>query len=127
MDKLTPQQEKFLVGYLDPKSKTWSNARQSALAADYSAEYSDNIMHLMPEWLSDNLGDNKLIKKALDNLNKFLEGENENLQWDATKFTLKGLKADKFSEKKQIDHTSDGKPINFVIPQDIADKNEINT
>lgn len=127
MDNLTPQQQIFLKAYLDPKSPTWTNAKQSALKAGYSEEYSDNITGQMPNWLSEALGDSKLVEKALRNLNSALEGDNENIKWDATKFTLKGLKADKFSEKKNIDVTSAGERIQFVLPEQIAVKNEINT
>lgn len=124
----TPQQQIFIKGYFDPKSETWGNALQSALKAGYSQEYSENITHLMPAWLSDAIGDSKLIQKALKNLTKTLENEdNPQLQWDATKFTLKGLQSTKFGDKSQVDHTSKGEAITYIIAPEIANKNAINT
>ncbi len=70
---LTPQQVEFLRNYTDINSDTFSNAKQSALKAKYSEEYSDNIMSLMPDWLSENIGDNKRLRKAEQNLDKALE------------------------------------------------------
>lgn len=63
---LTPQQQAFLTAYLNPKSDTWGNAKQSALKAKYSEEYSDNIMSLMPDWLSENIGDRKCYRKPIE-------------------------------------------------------------
>lgn len=104
--ELNPQQEAFLAYYLDPKSETWSDARQSALRAGYEDEYARNIMSLMPKWLSENLEESGLVAKAYANLYEFIDDkENKNIKWDATKFTLTTLKKDKFSEKKQIEIT----------------------
>lgn len=65
---LTPQQELFLKYYTDPKSNTFSNALQSGLKAGYSQEYSENITALLPDWLSESIGDQKMIAKAEKNL-----------------------------------------------------------
>lgn len=67
---LTPQQELFLERYTNPKSPTFGNAKQSALGASYSEEYSDNIMSLLPDWLSENIGDMKRLRKAEKNLDE---------------------------------------------------------
>jgi len=97
---LNPQQELFLQLFLDPKSDTFSNYRQSALKAGYKQEYADNISSRMPKWLDEALEDSTLVRKALDNLSDFVGNkENPNLQWDATKFTLSRLNKGKFSEK----------------------------
>lgn len=101
---LTPQQQLFLNAYLDPQSPTWSNAYQSALKAGYSEDYAENITGQMPNWLSEKLGETQLVTTALNNLAATLLSENPNLQWDATKFTLKGLKSDKFSERSKVEH-----------------------
>jgi hypothetical protein len=69
MDKLlTPQQEMFLASYTNPKSDTFGNALQSALKAGYSQEYSESITYQMPEWLSENIGDMRRLRKAEKNL-----------------------------------------------------------
>lgn len=65
---LTPQQELFLASYTDPKSDTFSNALQSALKAKYSQEYAESIVYQLPDWLSENLGDMRRLKKAEKNL-----------------------------------------------------------
>lgn len=121
---LNPQQQKFLSYYLDPQSETFSNARQSALRAEYTQEYAENIMSLMPKWLKENLEDSGLIAKALANLSDFIDGESSEpgerkIKWDATKFTLERLNK-KF--KQSTDITSGGKPI-IQVAGEIAQKN----
>lgn len=69
MDKLlTPQQELFLSLYTNPKSETFSNALQSALKAGYAQQYAESITAQMPDWLLENLGDMKRLRKAERNL-----------------------------------------------------------
>lgn len=68
--KPDPRQSKFLEYYLDTKSDTFSNALQSALKAGYSQEYSENITTQMPEWLLENLGNMKRLRKAEKNLSE---------------------------------------------------------
>ena len=65
---LNPQQEMFLSYYTNPKSETFSNALQSALKAGYSQEYAENITSLLPDWLSESIGDMKRLRKAEKNL-----------------------------------------------------------
>lgn len=62
--KPDPRQSLFLQYYLDPKSKTFSNALQSALKAGFEQEYAENITGQMPTWLSENLGKNNRLEKA---------------------------------------------------------------
>lgn len=106
---LTPQQQAFLKAFLDPKSDTWGNYKQSALKAKYSEEYSDNISSLMPDWLSESIGDSKLVQKATRNLDMALDGLLDDpekggkpLQLKATELTLKGLQKGKWSERKEL-------------------------
>lgn len=95
-----PQQEEFLKNYLDPSSETWSNATQSAIKAGYEPDYADNIMALMPKWLSEALQDTGLVEKAVKNLSEFIgDNPNQNIKWDATKFSLTTLGKKKFSNK----------------------------
>lgn len=126
MEVLTPQQKLFLQAYLDPKSDTFSNALQSGLKAGYSQEYSETITAQMPDWLSESLGDASLVAKAMANLSELLDqNEDMKVKADMTKFTLKGLKRDKFSERTEITG-KDGTPI-IVMPQEIIQKNDINS
>lgn len=65
---LTPQQSLFLALWTNPKSDTFANATQSALKAGYAETYAKNITDSMPEWLLENIGDMRRLKKAEDNL-----------------------------------------------------------
>lgn len=130
-----PRQSVFLVGYLDPKSPTYSNAKQSALSAGYTEEYANNILWLLPDWLSDALGDNELLKKAEKRLKQILELEpvsedgvvdNSLLanQMKAITLVAKGLGKSKYSERQE--HTGkDGKDL--VIQFDSSFKKDVDT
>ena len=67
---LTPQQEKFLANYTNPKSEYFGNAVQSALEAGYEESYANNITGLMPDWLFENIGDMKRLRRAEKNLDE---------------------------------------------------------
>lgn len=70
---LTPQQILFLSCYTNPKSETFGNAVQSSLKAGYTESYANNITVSMPDWLSENIGDMTLLKKAEKVLNNTLD------------------------------------------------------
>lgn len=130
--ELTPQQQAFLKGYLDPKSPTWGNALQSALKAGYSQEYSENITNQMPDWLAENLGRTKLVQKAEKNLELALEGTlddpekgKKEIQWKATDFTLSRLKKEVYSERTEVTG-KDGQAI-LVMPVELINKNATDT
>lgn len=53
---LSPRQNKFLELYTMPGSSSFSNCYQSAVAAGYSDKTARNLLHLQPEWLSENIG-----------------------------------------------------------------------
>lgn len=102
---LTPQQIKFLDCYTNPKSKTFSNALQSALKVGYKQEYAESITHIMPKWLSENIGDSRLLNKALRNLDILLDEEkNLNVKADITKFVAKTLGREKFGDRLTVDN-----------------------
>lgn len=134
---LTPQQENFLAYYTDPRSETFSNATQSAVKAGYSQEYADNITSLLPDWLSESMGDSKRLKLAEKRLDQILglepvndEGQVDNSlianQMKAINLVAKGIGKSKYSERTDVDLTSAGEPI-FSISEVIAAKNAINT
>ena len=131
-ESLSPKQVAFLTNYLDPESETFSNALKSALKAGYAQEYAENITHLMPEWLSDRLGDEYKVSLAEKNLETALEPgfEDKKIWWDASKFTLSRLKKEKYSERTE--HTGkDGKdlptPILNVVSSDNGSKENQST
>lgn len=69
-----PRHQLFFSFWRDPKSPTFSNVKQSAIRAGFTESYADNILSLMPEWLSDAIGHtNPLLLKAEQNLAEALE------------------------------------------------------
>jgi hypothetical protein len=122
---IDPRQNIFLEHYINPKSKTFSNALQSALKAGYSQEYSENITAQMPDWLSESLGNNKRLQRAEKVLDDTLdmpavdeEGKVDNAllktKTDVAKFYAKGLGKEKYSERTEV-VGKDGKDL---IPQE---------
>ena len=108
-DELTPRQSQFLKNYLDPKSKTFSNAYQSAIQAGFTEDYAKTILSKDLDWLSENVRDNKLVVKALKNLDNLLGGEDDKIKADLTKFTLSRLNREKFGDR--VDLTTGGKEL----------------
>lgn len=123
---LEPRQIDFLKYYLDKKSKTFSNAYQSALKAGFEEEYAKNLTSLMPKWLSESiekLNYEKLLAKAEKNIDILLDSEDEKIKADITKFTTGRLGKKRWSDR--IEHTGeDGKAIEIKIAKEIADKYE---
>ena len=126
-----PRQSLFLQYYLDPKSKTFSNALQSGLKAGYSQEYSENIMSLLPEWLSEKIADDELLYKAEKRLKQILdfepvdqEGKIDNSlmsnQMKAITLVAKGIGKSKYSERQELTgkdgHEIRPITINYVTP-----------
>jgi hypothetical protein len=106
---LTPIQQLFLKEYTDPKSEYFGNAYQSAIKAGYSEDYAKNITGQMPEWLSENLGNSKLLLKARKNLEIGLDGLLDDpekggkpIQAKLTEFTLKNVDRATFGDKADI-------------------------
>lgn len=113
--KPDPRQAKFLEYYLDPKSKTFSNAYQSALKAGYEDEYAKVITSSSKglEWLSEAVKDTYLIAKAEQNLKEFLEQNDDiKVKADITKFVSERLNKEKYSTRSE--HTGkDGETLVF--------------
>lgn len=119
--KPDPRQQLFLAYYLDPKSKTFSNAFQSALKAGYEEEYAKVILSKDLDWMSDNVKDSLLLQKAEKRLNQILdlepvdeEGKIDNSllanQMKAVTLVAKGIGKAKYSERQE--HTgADGEDI----------------
>lgn len=124
---LTPQQELFLAEYTNPKSDNFGNAVQSALKAGYTENYANNITGLMPDWLFENIGDMKRLRKAEKNLDEVqnIQIYNEEGKIDAnlidkrTKvdmFLAERLNKDKYSSR--VEQT--GKDGKDLIPETIS-------
>lgn len=100
---LTPQQQLFLSYYIDPKSETFSNALASALKAGYKQEYAETITYQMPDWLSDFLGNDKMLAKAERNLDRLLdETRDKRLVLDASKFVAERRGKEKWSGRTEL-------------------------
>lgn len=72
---IDPRQSLFLANYINPKSKTFGNAFQSALKAGYSKDYSENITKMSPAWLPEALKKVDMLSKAVRNLDEMLDME----------------------------------------------------
>lgn len=117
--RVDPRQALFLSYYFDQKSKTFSNALQSALKAGYEQEYAETITAQMPKWLSESISEAKIIKKAEKNLDEFLEKESEDpidkkIKADMTKFALERLNKKKYSARTELTG-EDGQEIKLTI------------
>lgn len=120
-----PRQLLFIKYYFDPEEKeTFSNAYQSAIKAGYAEEYAQNITSIMPKWLSETIGDQRIVQQAEKNLLEMLEmdtltdvvkGKGENvikitvddpqmkrIKADMTKFALERLRKDKYSSRQEV-------------------------
>lgn len=98
-----PRQSLFLMAYLDPKSTTFSNAYKSAIEVGYGEEYAKNITGQMPAWLSETIKDTYLIAKAEENLQEFLEqNEDIKVKADITKFVSERLNKKKYSSRQEM-------------------------
>ena len=101
--ELDPRQIKFLEYYLDVKSDVFGNALQSGLKAGFSQEYSENITTLMPAWLSENIGNSKLLLKAQKNLNELLDEDDTRIKADITKFIASTVGKKTFSTQHNVE------------------------
>lgn len=122
--KLTVQQQAFLSYYLDPRSESFGNAYKSALRANYSEEYSQNMIGQLPEWLSGAISHKKqLLKKAELRLDKSIDSADERIALDASKFVAARIGKDEGWADRQ-EHTGEGgAPITIQIAKEISDKN----
>lgn len=105
---LSPQQIQFLSHYTNPESETFSNAYRSALKANYSEEYAQNITGQLPDWLSESISDIKMLKKAERNLDKALDIDINNKEigdrsLKATLFVAERLGKKKYSQKYDLE------------------------
>lgn len=97
-----PRQSDFLARYLDPESETYSNALRSALAAGYKQEYAENILSLMPDWLSESIEEANLVAKAVRNFQKLLDSEDESINLKTSMFVAERLHKNKWSNRTEL-------------------------
>lgn len=76
--KLNPRRAAFVAYYLDPKSQTRGNAKQSAILAGFEETYANNILVNLPPWLKEKMEAYQaqgLLAKAERNLENMLDME----------------------------------------------------
>ena len=130
---LTPQQELFLSLYCNPKSETFGNAYASAVKSKYNKKYAENITGQLPDWLSENLGDLKRLRKAEKVLDETLDMDTKNrkiineeiieteepsmlkIKQDTAKFVASGVGKHKYGTRTDTDLTTGGKPIGHLL------------
>ena len=74
---LDKRQEDSLAFYYDPKSPTFMDLKNSAIRAGFTESYADNLFALLPDWLSDAIGQSKMLSKAERNLDNMLDLKTE--------------------------------------------------
>lgn len=75
-----PRQQLFIAYYINPESKTFGNALQSALRAGYKERYAKDIMGKMPNWLAEKaeqIKDEEMIELAEQNLKEYMKVDDE--------------------------------------------------
>lgn len=73
--QMDPRQLKCWENYINPKSKTFGNGRQSAIEAGYEVDYADQITTV--EWFKDKLRRLNMLSKAEKVLEKTLDYKTE--------------------------------------------------
>lgn len=73
IERLDPRKAVFLAAYSDPKSPTYANAYASAKKAGYSDSYAKTITTQMPERVSEILGNERRVLKALQHVDEVLD------------------------------------------------------
>ena len=116
--KQDPRQGDFLLKYLDPKSPTYSNAYQSAKSAGYAEEYSQSILNLGNEWISEAMGRRKkMLYRAEERLNDALNCDDIKIASENARFIAKTLgKNEGYSERTES--ISVGITTNIKLNQD---------
>lgn len=110
---LEPRQIQAKDNYINPKSETFGNLKQSMIRAGFSEDYANTIAGREPAWLTANIeADVKMITQAEKNLRRFndmeatpLKTKNDiekaKLQIDVSKFIVKTLAKKKYGEHEE--------------------------
>jgi hypothetical protein len=111
--KFDPRRELFRKAYMNPKSKTFSNAYKSALVAGYTEEYAKNITGQGNAWFSEIIRDQKRRLQVDKNIDKFLTNDADDglplkLKADMTKFVAKHMMSDKYGDSLKLTDADGG-------------------
>ena len=129
---LDPKQEAFLHYYTDRRSNSFCNAYQSAIKAGYSESYALNIKHLLPDWLSESIGDTTRLRKAEQLMDKIIaleamteDGKVDNSlianQIKVISLIAKGIGKGKYSERTELTG-KEGGPIETKDLSELSDE-----
>ena len=122
---LDPRQKECWDLYVNPKSKTFGNATQSAIKAGYEPDYADQIT--TAEWFKGKIRRLNLLDKAERNLDKILDlplEDKANIVLDASKFIAKTLGKDEgYSDRSELTG-KDGKDISLLSEEQIKTSKE---
>ena len=126
---LDKRQLDFLAYYMNPKSPTFTNAYQSAIKAGFAKQYAESITSMELDWLSEAMGNQKMVKKAEKNLDEFLGFGNKDkdklkIKADISKFVAERLNKNKWSQRQEYTG-KDGKEIVIQISKEVANKNNV--
>jgi phage terminase small subunit len=104
MAELNPQRLSFKEYYCNPASETFNLIEESALKAGFSESYAKVLLSDSTgnDWVKNIIKNYKLKSKAERNLNNLLDSKDEKVKADMTKFTLKTLGKDEYSERTEI-------------------------
>lgn len=101
---MNPQRLMFKEYYCNPASDTFNLIYESAVKAGFSDSYSRVLMSPSTDndWVKGIIKNYKLKSKAEINLEMLLDSEDEKVKADITKFTLKTLGKDEYSERTEM-------------------------
>jgi len=125
MAEMNPQRIEFKEYYCNPSSDTFNLIEESAIKAGFSPSYAKVLMSDSTDnaWVKNIIKNYKLKSKAEKNLDILLDSEDEKVKADMTKFTLKTLGRDEYSERTELTG-ADGKDL---INIDLKKKEEANS
>ena len=119
-----PRKQMFLELYFNPASPTFSNGYKSAIEAGFSPHYAKMILSKNANgWIQDfqQIFREKIANKAEIRLWELMHSDSDKVAADMTKFALKTLKKDTYSEKITdetthiIKHQLDDEQVNRII------------
>ena len=117
---MDPRQKECWSLYIDPKSKTFGNATQSAIKAGYTKGTANMIT--TEDWFKGKLRRLNLLDKAERNLDKIMDlplEDKANIVLDASKFIAKTLGKDEgYSDRSELTG-KDGKDITLLSEEQI--------
>lgn len=120
MEEFKPRHIEFLKYWLDPKSETFDNVKQSAIKAGYSESYADSLTAFGLKWLEEaKKRQKKMLEKAERNLDKALDFSDDDekklgIKYDVSKFVAKTLGKKDYSERTE--HTGkDGTELSIKV------------